>query len=165
MWKRSKPTTKIKLNSVILHPVMSSRHLCVTRTSPTFLVMFCFSLKQDKEFERNIRKIRHTYPNRLNWASPCRCPMLRWLRRTSWRFTSPASPLSTSGRPTRTSAWLWPACSPSLTAPPPASSAQRPTVSTALLRHVPPAEKPSCPRCERRLWWHTWMNYTSSFST
>lgn len=87
-------------------------------------------------------------PNRLICVSPCRCPMLRWLQRTSWRFTSPASPLSTSGRPTRTSAWPWPASSPSLTAPPPASSAHRPTVSTALPWHVTPADKASCQRCE-----------------
>lgn len=87
-------------------------------------------------------------PNRLIWVSLCRCPMLRWLQRTSWRFTSPASPLSTSGRPTRTSVWPWPASLPSLTAPPPASSAHRPTVSTVLLRHVAPAEKASCQRYE-----------------
>ena len=63
--------------------------------------------------------------------SLCRCPMSRWLQRTSWRFSSPASPLWTWGRPTPTSAWLLPASSPSLTAPPPASSVHRLTVSTA----------------------------------
>lgn len=57
--------------------------------------------------------------------------MSRWPLRTFWRFSFPGSQLWTWGRPTPTSAWLWPASSPSLTAPLPASSVHRPTVSTA----------------------------------
>ncbi len=57
--------------------------------------------------------------------------MWRWLQRTFWRFSSRDSPLWTWGQPTPTSAWRWPAFSPSSIAPPPASSAHRLTVSTA----------------------------------
>lgn len=57
--------------------------------------------------------------------------MLKWLQRIFWRFSSPGLPLWTWGQPTQTSAWLWLAFSPSLTAPPPASSVPRLTVSTA----------------------------------
>ena len=60
----------------------------------------------------------------------CRCPTSRWLQRISWRSSSPGSPLWTWGQPTLTSAWQWPVFSPSLTAPPPASSVPRLTVSS-----------------------------------
>lgn len=134
---------------------MSSHHLCVTRTRPHLLcfVWLWYRIKCSKSD-------KHA-PNRLICVSPCRCPMLRWLQRTSWRFTFPASPLWTSGQPTQTSAWPWLASSPSLTAPPPASSAYRPTVSKARQRHVTPAEKASCQRCEIAK--HMWVVCTSLY--
>lgn len=67
----------------------------------------------------------------VGWPQPllCRCPTWRWLQRTFWRFSSPGSPRWTWGQPTPTSAWLWPAFWPSLTAPQPVSSVHRLTVS------------------------------------
>lgn len=129
----------------MFHSTQKCLHVSSASPEQAQPFLLCFVLLWDriKCFKETPQSDTHA-PNRLIWVSPCRCPMLRWLQRTSWRFTSPASPLSTSGRPTRTSAWPWPASSPSLTAPPPASSAHRPTVSTA-----------SCQRCE--IVKHTWI--------
>lgn len=57
--------------------------------------------------------------------------MSRWLQKTSWRFSSRVSRHWTWDLPTQTLAWLWPAYSPSSTAPLPASSVHRLTVSAA----------------------------------
>lgn len=111
-----------------------------TNTFPLVFISFTVVLsadvscifKHEHEFEMSnstadVKNARDS----LTSASLCRCPMSRWLQRTFWRFSSPGSPLWIWGQPTQTSAWPWPASSPSLTAPPPASSVHRLTVSTA----------------------------------